>query len=78
MDLLKRIICKGVKKVVKRGVENLQDKQKIIIDLIRQNHSISKKQQELQENLSKKSIEYNIKKIKEMGLIDFGPAKCGH
>ena len=59
----------GIKRGVEKGVENLSDKQKIIIDLIKQNHSISKKQIEIQGNLSKKSVEYNIKKLKKRGLL---------
>jgi len=69
----------GIKKGVEKGVENRSDKQKIIIDLIKQNHFISKKQIEIQGNLSKKSVEYNIKKLKEIGLLRrVGPAKGGH
>lgn len=72
-------INKGVERVVEKGVENLSDKQKIIIDLIKKYPSIAKKQMAEHENLSKKSVEYNIDKLKEMGVLrHVGPAKGGY
>ena len=69
----------GVGKGVEKGVEKLSRKQRIIIDLIKQNPSISKKMIEKHGDLSKKSVEYNIKKLKKMGLLKrVGPAKGGH
>ena len=59
--------------------ENLSDKQRIIVRLIQKNPSITKKQMQEQGHLSKKSVEYNVKKLKEIGLIrHVGPAKGGH
>ncbi|MEA2055560.1 MAG: hypothetical protein U9O49_01855 [Candidatus Thermoplasmatota archaeon] len=43
------------------------------------NSKISKKQIEIRGNLSKKSVEYNIAKLKKKGLLKrVGPAKGGH
>jgi ATP-dependent DNA helicase RecG len=64
---------------VEKGVEKLSRKQRIIIDLIKQNPAISKKMIEKKADLSKKSVEYNIKKLKKMGLLKrVGPSKRGH
>ena len=69
----------GVGKGVEKGVEKLSRKQRIIIDLIKQNPSISKKMIEKHGDLLKKSVEYNIKKLKKMGLLKrVGPAKGGY
>lgn len=65
--------------MVEKGVGNLPDKQKIIIDLIKKYPSITKKQIWEHENLSKKSIEYDIDKLKEMGVLRLvGPTKDGY
>lgn len=62
-----------------RGVENLSDKQTIIVDLIKKNPSITKKQIQKVGGLSKKSVEYNIQKLKKMGVLRrVGFAKGGH
>ena len=72
-------INKGVGRGVGKGVGNLSDKQKIIIDLIKKYPSITKKQMGEHENLSKKSVEYNIDKLKEMGVLrHVGPTKGGY
>ncbi len=64
---------------VGKGVEKISRKQRIIIDLIKQNPSISKKMIEKQGDISRKSVEYNIKKLKKMGLLKrVGPAKGGY
>ena len=65
--------------VPERRVEKLSRKQRIIIDLNKQNPSISKRMIEKQGDLSKKSVEYYIKKLKKMGLLKrVGPAKGGY
>ena len=70
---------KGVERGVERGVENLSDKQIIIVDLIKKNPSITKKQIQKVGGLSKKSVEYNIQKLKKMDVLRrVGFAKGGH
>ncbi|RLG13072.1 MAG: hypothetical protein DRN71_05445 [Candidatus Nanohalarchaeota archaeon] len=67
------------KQGVEKGVENISDKQKTILDLIRKNPPISKEQIEIQGALTKKSVDYNIQKLKDMGLLKrIGPDKGGH
>jgi predicted HTH transcriptional regulator len=70
---------RGIKRGVEKGIENLSDKQIIIIDLIKKNPCISKKQIQKIGGLSKKSVEYNIQKLKKMDVLcRVGPAKGGH
>lgn len=75
----KKGVDKGVEKGVEKVVENLPEKQQIIVSLIMKNPKISKKQIQIEGNLSKKSVDYNIRKLKEDGVIKHvGPAKGGH
>ena len=69
----------NIEEGVEKGVEKLSEKQRIILSLILKNSKISKKQIEIRGNLSKKSVEYNIAKLKKKGLLKrVGPAKGGY
>jgi len=69
----------NIEEGVEKGVEKLSEKQKIILSLIRKNPGISKKQIAIKGKLSKKSVEYNIRKLKKRGILKrTGPAKGGH
>ncbi|MCK5661510.1 MAG: transcriptional regulator, partial [Methanosarcinales archaeon] len=66
-------------KGVEKGVEKLTEKEQIILKLIIENAKISKEEMEHQGNLTKKSIEYNIRKLKDKGLLRrVGPARGGY
>ena len=69
---------RGVEKGVERGVENLSVNEKTIYGLIRKNPSISKQAMAAEGNLTKKTIEYNLLKLKVKGLIKrIGPDRGG-
>jgi len=66
-------------KGVEKGVENLSVNEKTIYGLIRKNPSISKEAMAAEGNLTKKTVEYNLMKLKVKGLIRrIGPDKGGH
>ncbi|RLJ00582.1 MAG: hypothetical protein DRP06_01880 [Candidatus Aenigmatarchaeota archaeon] len=67
------------KNYLEKGVEKLSEKEKTIIDLIRKNPKISKQKLCIKGKLSKKSVESNIIKLKEKGLLErVGPDKGGY
>jgi len=69
----------NIEEGAEKRVKKLSEKQRIILSLILKNLKISKKQIEIRGNLSKKSVEYNIAKLKKNGLLKrVGPAKGGH
>jgi ATP-dependent DNA helicase RecG len=62
-----------------RGVEKLTDKQKMILELIKNNPSISKKEMSKTIGIRPSSIDKNITTLKEKGYLKrVGPAKGGH
>lgn len=66
-------------KGVEKGVEKFPEKEIIILSLIKNNPKISKKQIQIEGKLTKKSVEYNIAKLKEKGFLKrVGPAKGGY
>jgi len=70
---------KGAEKGVEKGAENLSVNEKTIYGLIRKNPSISKEAMAAEGNLTKKTVEYNLMKLKVKGLIRrIGPDKGGH
>jgi ATP-dependent DNA helicase RecG len=69
----------GVEKGVEKGVENLSANEKKIYTLIEKNPSISKGSMAKKGNLTKKTVEYNLEKLKARGFIKrIGPARGGH
>ena len=73
------IFYRTPEKGVEKGVEKLTEKERIILKLIIENAKISKEEMEHQGNLTKKSIEYNIRKLKDKGLLRrVGPARGGY
>ena len=70
---------RGVEKGVERGVKNLSANEKIIYNLIRKNPSISKETMASEGKLTKKTVEYNLTKLKRRATIKrIGPARGGH
>lgn len=70
---------KVVEKGVEKGVESLPVAERKIMEMIETNPVISKKQMVETGNLSKKTIEYNLEKLKRKGLVKrVGPDKGGH
>jgi len=62
-----------------REVEKLTDKQKMILELIKNNPSISKKEMSETIGIRPSSIDKNITTLKEKGYLKrIGPAKGGH
>ncbi|MFH1916037.1 MAG: ATP-binding protein [Nanoarchaeota archaeon] len=63
-----------------RGVEKGVEKpSELIIDLMRKNPSISKKEIQAKSGLGKKAVDYNIEQLKSKGIITrIGPNKGGH
>lgn len=69
----------GVEKGVEWGVERLTGVQRTIVKLIRMNPSISKNEMMIKGNLSKKAVDYNINKLKAIGILKrVGPDRGGH
>ena len=69
----------GVEKGAEKGVENLSANEKTIYTLIEKNPSISKGSMAKTGNLTKKTVEYNLEKLKAKGFImRIGPARGGH
>lgn len=69
----------GVEKGVEKGVEQLSSTQKIMLNLIKKNSSISKEALQKEGNLTKKAVEYNIEKLKQKNILKrIGPDKGGH
>ena len=69
---------KGIEKGVEKGVE-ISEKQRIILNLIKEMPNISKERLKIKGGLTKKSVEYNIEKLKQKGLLKrVGPAKGGY
>ncbi len=67
------------KKGVEEGVENLSVNEGIIYRLIKNNPSISKREITINGRMSKKTVDYNINKLKQKGiLIRIGPDKGGY
>ncbi len=70
---------RGVEKGIERGAENLSVNEKTIYGLIRKNPSISKEAMAAEGNLTKKTVEYNLMKLKVKGLIKrIGPDRGGY
>lgn len=70
---------KGVERGVEKGVENLSPNESAIYDLICKNPAISKAAMVVEGNLTKKTVEYNLAKLKTKGLIKrIGPDKGGY
>ena len=62
-----------------REVDKLTDKQNMILDLIKENPSISKKEMSKAIGIRSSSIDKNITTLKEKGYLKrVGPAKGGH
>ncbi len=72
ITVFKRKNCEeqGVEKGTEKGVEKLSEKENIIINLIRKNPRISKQKLCIKGKLNKKSVEYNIIKLKEKGILE--------
>lgn len=54
---------------VEKGVEQLSENERIIIGLISENPSVSKKEMQEKSWLGKKAIEYNVEQLKNKGII---------
>jgi len=79
LKLAEKGVEMGVERGVERGVETPSEKQQIIIALIKTNPRISKEQLRKQGKLTKKTVEYNISKLKQKGFLKrIGPAKGGY
>ena len=69
----------GVEKGIEKGVERLSENERTIINLISENHSVSKKEMQEKSGLGKKAIEYNIELLKKKDIIKrTGPDKGGY
>ena len=65
--------------LVEKGVEKLSANENIIYTLIRNNPYISKIEMMSHGKLTKKTVEYNLEKLKKKGLIKrIGPDKGGY
>lgn len=74
-----KISEKGAERGVEKGVERLSEKENIILNIIKKDPKVSKKEIALKGNLTKKSVEYNINSLKEKGrLRRIGPDKGGY
>ncbi len=63
----------------RRRVERLSEHERKIIELIKQEKSISKSAMAKKGKLSKKTVEYNIESLKKKGILRrIGGAKGGH
>ncbi len=60
---------KGVDRGVEKGVESLNENQQKILNMIKKDSKITKKQMIEQGKLSKKSVDYNIAKLKQKRLL---------
>jgi len=70
---------KSVIRSEKRWVEGLAESQKKIIELIKINHKISKKEMSNRIGINTTAIDKNIEKLKQKGLLKrIGPAKGGY
>ncbi|OGX14464.1 MAG: hypothetical protein A2351_00270 [Omnitrophica bacterium RIFOXYB12_FULL_50_7] len=66
-------------KVGEKGVENLSRQERLLCGLIRNDRNISKKEMMLRGKLTKKSVEYNLGKLKARDILKrVGPDKGGH
>ena len=78
MEKYKEGVEKGVERGVEKGVGKLRENQKIIVSLIEKNRNISKEEMMKEGKLSKKTVEYNVKVLKDKGIIKrVGPDKGG-
>jgi ATP-dependent DNA helicase RecG len=69
----------GVEKGVEKGVENLSQKERIIVDLIKKNPYISKEEMIRKGKITKKTVEYNIEKLKKKNIVKrIGADKGGY
>ncbi|MAH46318.1 hypothetical protein CMI37_10835 [Candidatus Pacearchaeota archaeon] len=59
----------GVEKGVEKGVERISENERTIINLIKNDPYISKSEMIIKGKLTKKSIEWNIEKLKQRGLL---------
>jgi ATP-dependent DNA helicase RecG len=67
------------KRLVEKGVEKLSANENLIYTLIRNNPYISKNEMMSQGSLTKKTVEYNIEKLKKKGILKrIGPDKGGY
>lgn len=75
----KGVVEKGVERVVEKGVERLSANEAIIYALIKNNPYISKNEMMSHGSLTKKTVEYNLEKLKKRGLLKrIGPDKGGY
>jgi ATP-dependent DNA helicase RecG len=79
MEKYKEGVEKGVERGVEKGVEKLSENQEVIVKLIEKDRNISKEEMMKEGKLSKKTVEYNIKVLKDRGIIKrIGPDKGGY
>ncbi|MDO9289240.1 MAG: hypothetical protein Q7T83_10660, partial [Thermodesulfovibrionales bacterium] len=70
---------KGVDRGVEKGVDRLSANETLIYSLIKNNPHISKIEMMSQGSLTKKTVEYNLEKLKKKGILKrIGPDKGGH
>ena len=75
----KRLVYGLVEKGVEKGVEKLSANENIIYTLIRNNPYISKIEMMSHGKLTKKTVEYNLEKLKKKGILKrVGPDKGGY
>lgn len=75
----KKGLEKGVERVVEKGAERVSANEAIIYALIKNNPYISKNEMMSHGSLTKKTVEYNLEKLKKRGLLKrIGPDKGGH
>lgn len=74
-----RLLQKGAEKGAEKGLEKLSKNEEIICNLIKNNPYISKSAMVLQGNITKKTVEYNIEKLKKKCILKhIGPDKGGY
>jgi ATP-dependent DNA helicase RecG len=79
MEKYKEGVEKGLERGVEKGVEKLSENQEVIVKLIEKDRNISKEEMMKEGKLSKKTVEYNIKVLKDRGIIKrIGPDKGGY
>ncbi|MDP3112116.1 MAG: ATP-binding protein [Thermodesulfovibrionales bacterium] len=77
--LVDRGVEKGVDRGVEKGVDRLSANETLIYSLIKNNPHISKIEMMSQGSLTKKTVEYNLEKLKKKGILKrIGPDKGGH
>ncbi|MDP1758522.1 MAG: ATP-binding protein [Thermodesulfovibrionales bacterium] len=75
----KGVVEKGVERVVEKGAERLSANEAIMYALIKNNPYISKNEMMSHGSLTKKTVEYNLEKLKKRRLLKrIGPDKGGY